>query len=65
MYKIMIADDEPKIRNGLGNLLVKIDPEITIVAEAEDGETALSLAQQTVPDILFIDIRMPFITGLK
>ncbi|HOV39607.1 MAG TPA: response regulator [Spirochaetales bacterium] len=65
MYKIMIADDEPKIRNGLGNLLVKIDPEITIVAEAEDGETALSLAQQTVPDILFIDIRMPFMNGLE
>jgi two-component system response regulator YesN len=65
MWKVLIADDEPKIRRGIHSVLERIDPDIEVVAEAGDGETALALAEETVPDILFIDIRMPFLNGLE
>ncbi|WP_304241660.1 response regulator [Gracilinema caldarium] len=65
MWKVLIADDEPKIRRGIHSVLERLDPDIEVVAEAGDGETALALAEETVPDILFIDIRMPFLNGLE
>lgn len=64
MWKVLIADDEPKIRRGLKALIERIDPDARVVAEAEDGEAALEQARETTPDILFIDIRMPFMDGL-
>jgi len=64
MWKVLIADDEPKIRRGLKAVIERVDPEARVVAEAEDGEAALEQARETVPDILFIDIRMPFLDGL-
>ncbi|MCX7032245.1 MAG: response regulator, partial [Spirochaetes bacterium] len=60
----MIADDEPKIRRGLRTTIKRIRPDMTVVAEAEDGETALALVQKEMPDILMIDVRMPFLSGL-
>ncbi len=65
MWKALIADDEPKIRRGLRSLLERIDGEITVVAEAEDGQEAFEQAQAQLPDILFLDIRMPFLNGLE
>jgi two-component system response regulator YesN len=64
MWKVMIADDEPKIRRGLRTTIKRIRPDMTVVAEAEDGETALALVQKEMPDILMIDVRMPFLSGL-
>jgi two-component system response regulator YesN len=65
MWKVLIADDEPKIRRGLRTTIERIRPDMKVVAEAEDGETALALAQKEVPDILMIDVRMPFLNGLE
>ena len=65
MWKVLIADDEPKIRRGIRSVLERLDSEIEVVAEAGDGEAALALAEETIPDILFIDIRMPFLNGLE
>jgi two-component system response regulator YesN len=64
MWKVLIADDEPKIRRGLRATVEKIRPDMRVVAEAEDGETALALVQKEKPDILMIDVRMPFLNGL-
>jgi two-component system response regulator YesN len=64
MWKVLIADDEPKIRRGMKSVIERIDPDARVVAEAEDGEEALEQARETSPDILFIDIRMPFLDGL-
>ena len=65
MWKVMIADDEPKIRRGLRNAVERIRPDMKVIAEAEDGETALALVQKEKPDILLIDVRMPFLNGLE
>ncbi len=64
MWKVLIADDEPKIRRGLKALLARCGGDLEVVAEAEDGEMAYDLAVKQKPDILFIDIRMPFRDGL-
>jgi two-component system response regulator YesN len=64
-WKILIADDEPMIRADLRETVLAALPECAIVAEAEDGEEALRLAVQTKPDILLVDIRMPFVNGLE
>jgi two-component system response regulator YesN len=65
MWKVMIADDEPKIRRGLRSTIERMRSDMQVVAEAEDGETALALVRKEKPDILMIDIRMPFLNGLE
>ena len=65
MWKVLIADDEPKIRRGLRTTVERLRPDMKVVAEAEDGETALALVESVKPDILMIDIRMPFLNGLE
>ena len=65
MLKVLIADDEPKIRRGLKSLIDRGALDMEVIAEAEDGEMALELAQKTIPDILLVDICMPFLNGLQ
>jgi two-component system response regulator YesN len=63
-WKILIADDEPLIRESLGDLVPALLPDSAVVAVAEDGEQALALTLSARPDILLVDIRMPFLSGL-
>lgn len=65
MWKVMIADDEPKIRRGLRSTIEVNGSDMSVVAEAEDGESALDAFQSERPDIVLIDIRMPFLSGLE
>lgn len=65
MLKVLIADDEPKIRRGLKNLIERTQLAMEVVGEAEDGEMALAVAKDTCPDILLVDICMPFLNGLQ
>jgi two-component system, response regulator YesN len=64
MYKVLIADDEEIICKGIASFLEK-DSELQVVALAEDGEMALDLARKTLPDLLFVDVNMPFFNGLQ
>lgn len=64
MYKILIADDEDIIRRGLAGMVAQ-HPGLEVVAEAEDGEVALERAAQTRPDIMLVDINMPFLNGFE
>lgn len=64
MWKLMIADDEPKIRRGLANVLPWGQMGIEIVGEAENGEQAVELAEKLQPDLLLVDINMPLMDGL-
>ncbi len=60
----LIAEDEPLMRERLKEKLAQAWPELAIVAEAEDGDTALALFAQHQPDLAFLDIRMPGRSGL-
>lgn len=64
MYKLMIADDESTIREGLKCLLDWESLGFTIVGEASNGETALQIITNESPDIVLLDIRMPKMSGL-
>lgn len=61
--KLMIADDHKLFREGLKALLAVTD-DIEIVAEAEDGESALKKCTELQPDVILMDINMPGLNGL-
>ena len=63
--KAVIAEDEPVLRGELRDMLAKIWPELVICAEAEDGIEALHALSVHAPDILFLDIQMPGLSGLE
>ena len=63
--KALIAEDEPILRGELRETLAKLWPELEICAEAEDGVAALREIAAHEPDILFLDIQMPGVTGLE
>jgi DNA-binding LytR/AlgR family response regulator len=65
MPTALLAEDEPLLRNLLRSRLAEAWPELAIVGEAANGEEALALAQATKPDIAFLDIRMPVMSGIE
>ena len=65
MVTALIAEDEHILRAHLRQRLLAAWPELSIVGEAQDGEQALELFQQHAPQIVFLDIRMPRMTGLE
>lgn len=65
MWKVLIADDEPKIRQGLKNTLESFGLPIQVCAEARNGLEALEKAGEYQPDILLVDICMPKLSGIE
>lgn len=65
MWKLLIADDESIIRRGIRGSINWDKFDIEIVGEAEDGEVALEKCKELRPDILLVDICMPFLNGLE
>lgn len=63
MIRVFVVDDEMLIRKGFRRLL-EMDPEISVVGEAPDGEQAVETIPKTAMDVLLLDIRMPRKTGL-
>ena len=61
----IIAEDETPQRQELRALLGELWPELSIVAECEDGLSALDAIQQHRPQVAFLDIRMPGVSGLE
>jgi DNA-binding LytR/AlgR family response regulator len=61
----VVAEDEPILRAQLTDLLSTVWPELDIVAAAEDGLQAIRALEQHHPDVLFLDILMPGLTGLE
>src|SRR5260221_12658357 len=64
MPAALIADDEPLLRDQLKLRLAKLWPELDIVAEATNGAEALSAYEIRQPDVVFLDIHMPVMSGL-
>jgi DNA-binding LytR/AlgR family response regulator len=62
--RILIAEDERAQRAELIRLLRERWPAAELVAECEDGDAALAALEETRPDVLFLDIRMPGASGI-
>jgi DNA-binding LytR/AlgR family response regulator len=61
----LIADDEPLLRAALERMLAQIWPELTIVAQARNGREAVDKFESDRPDICFLDVHMPGMTGVE
>lgn len=64
MLRIIIADDHSVVRTGLRILLDNQD-DMEVVAEAGNGEEAVKLAQQFLPNVVVMDVRMPGLSGIE
>ena len=61
--RILLADDHIVVRHGL-KLLIEGQPDLVVIAEAGDGETAVRRAVELKPDVVVMDISMPGMNGL-
>lgn len=61
---VMIVDDHELVRKGAKGYL-EVQPEMTVVAEAESGEEAVRLAREYVPDVVLMDLVMPGMDGVE
>jgi DNA-binding NarL/FixJ family response regulator len=64
MLKIVLADDHKLFRDGLKKIL-ELESDFKVVAEAADGEEALSVIREHLPDIVLFDINMPRMDGVQ
>jgi DNA-binding NarL/FixJ family response regulator len=64
MIRVLLADDEAMVREGL-RLLIDAEPDMKVVAEAADGVEALTRVRHEAPDVAVLDVRMPSIDGLQ
>ncbi|MDP2876870.1 MAG: response regulator [Holophaga sp.] len=64
MIRALVVDDEPLVRERLRTLL-SAHPDVQVVAERGDGPAALEAFQELAPQLVFLDIQMPGLTGLE
>jgi DNA-binding NarL/FixJ family response regulator len=64
MIRILIADDQERIRHGF-RLILDAQPDMQVVGEAADGLAAEALARRLRPDVVLADVRMPRMDGLE
>lgn len=63
--KIIIAEDEQRARKGIEDQIRLLGEEYSVVGTASDGRKALDLIRSLHPDVVFTDVRMPFVNGLE
>ncbi len=63
MIRVLVVDDSRLVRTVLRDLL-EADPEIRVVAEADNGADAISRCREHRPDVIIMDVRMPVMDGL-
>lgn len=62
--RVLLVDDQRLMRDGLRTLL-ELEPDITIVGEAENGQVAITLYAELKPDVVLMDVRMPIMDGVE
>ena len=61
----IVADDEPLLRRGLRRLLADAWPQLEVVAQARNGREAVEKFEALRPDVVFLDVHMPGISGVE
>ncbi len=64
MIRVLIAEDHSIVRQGLATIINR-DPEMTVVAQAEDGQQAIAYFREHQPDVTLMDLRMPQVGGVE
>jgi len=64
VIRILIADDQELVRTGF-RVVLDAEPDLEVVGEAADGQTALEASQALEPDVVLMDIRMPNLDGIE
>ncbi len=64
MINVLLADDQAMIRSGI-RLILESEPDIVVVAEADNGEEAIRLSRRERPDVILMDVRMPVMDGIE
>ena len=62
--RVVIADDEPLARQRIADLLAK-EPDVEVAGTAGDGRDAVDAIRKLAPDLVFLDVQMPVLTGLQ
>jgi len=65
MHKAIIADDEKELRTYLRTMLAEVWPELVICGEARNGKEAVEMIESERPQVAFLDIRMPGLSGME
>jgi DNA-binding NarL/FixJ family response regulator len=63
MIRVLVADDERLVRAGF-RMILKAEPDMEVVGEADDGREAIAKAERLAPDVVLMDIRMPGLDGI-
>lgn len=64
MIRVVLADDQPLVRAGLRTILTA-EPDLEVVAEADDGDAAIAMCRDLAPDVVVMDVRMPGKDGIE
>lgn len=64
VIRLLVVDDTSAVRNGL-KMRFKLEPDIVVVGEAENGEAAVTMAQSLQPDVVLMDLSMPKMDGIS
>jgi two-component system response regulator NreC len=62
--RIIVADDHRIVRNGLRTLL-NAEPDIEVIAEAENGRKTVQMVRELIPDVVVMDVTMPDLNGIE